>query len=92
LNAILWDGNKQLHGFLEFTDIELIFRLKDFSDTNLHLVLKFVDITKIAKYKLYNFSNEGIEICSKEGKRNVFVVEDVDILKKEISINLPIKK
>jgi hypothetical protein len=92
LNAILWDGHKQLHGFLEFTDMELIFRLKDFSETNLHLLLKFEDISKIRKHKLYNLSHEAIEICSKEGKRNVFVVEDVDKLKKEISINLPIKK
>ncbi len=92
MNAILWDGHKQLHGFLEFTDMELIFRLKDFSETNLHLLLKFEDISKIRKHKLYNLSHEAIEICSKEGKRNVFVVEDVDKLKKEISINLPIKK
>lgn len=92
MNAILWDGNKQLHGFLEFTDMELIFRLKDFSETNLHLLLKFEDISKIRKHKLYNLSHEAIEIYSKEGKRNVFVVEDVDKLKNEISINLPIKK
>jgi len=92
LNAILWDGNKQLHGFIEFTDMELIFRLKDFSETNLHLHLKFKDISKIRKHKLYNLSHEAIEICSKEGNRNVFVVEDVDKLKKDISTNIPIKK
>jgi hypothetical protein len=92
LNAILWDGNKQLHGFIEFTDMELIFRLKDFSETNLHLLLKFEDISKIRKHKLYNLSHEGIEIYSKEGKRNVFVVEDVDKLRLELILNLPLAK
>lgn len=86
MNAILWDGHKQLHGFLEFTDMELIFRLKDFSETNLNLFLKFEDITNIRKHKLYNISHEAIEICSKQGKRNVFVVEDVKAIKEKIEL------
>lgn len=92
MNAILWDGNKQLHGFIEFTDMKLIFRLKDFSKTYLHLLLKFEDISKIRKHKLYNLSHEAIEMCSKEGKRNVFVLEDVDKLKKELNLTVSKKE
>ena len=84
MNAILWDGHKQLHGYLEFGETGLIFRLKDFSETSLHLVMKYVDIASVGKYKLYNLSNEGIEIISKDGKRNVFVVEEVAHAKKDI--------
>lgn len=84
MNAILWDGNKQLHGFIEFTDMELIFRLKDFSETSLHLFIPYRDVTKVGTYKLYGIAVDGIEIISKDGKRNIFVVEDVRVVKDDL--------
>ena len=84
MNAILWDGNKQLHGYLEFGESELIFRLKDFSETSLHLVIKYDDIASARKFKLYGLSNEGIEIISRDYKRNVFVVDDTTTFRHEL--------
>ncbi|MGB4960191.1 MAG: hypothetical protein WBO36_12000, partial [Saprospiraceae bacterium] len=76
MNAILWDGHKQLHGVLEFDDQKLVFRLRDFVDTSLHLEILYKNIRSFNNYKLYGITNEGIDIVSKEGKHNVFVVED----------------
>ncbi|MBK7807149.1 MAG: hypothetical protein IPJ51_12710 [Saprospiraceae bacterium] len=85
MNAILWDGNKQLHGFIEFTENELVFRLKDFSDTSLHLEIAYLDIVHVRNHKMYGISHEGIEIVSKDGKRDVFVVEGVEIVKQNLN-------
>ena len=52
------------------------FRLKDFSDTSLHLTIPYSEISRVGTYKLYGIKVDGIEIISKDGKRNVFVVED----------------
>lgn len=82
--AILWDGYKQLHGYLEFGDNELIFRLEDFSETSLHLTIPYAEILKVSSYKVYGISSRGVEITSKDGKRNVFVVEDILTLKQEL--------
>lgn len=84
MNAILWDGHKQLHGYLEFGDIELIFTLKDFSETSLHLTIPYAEVLKVSTYKVYDLSSKGVEVASKDGKRNVFVVEDTLTLKKEL--------
>lgn len=80
MNAILWDGQQQLKGYLVFDTSELIFRLKDFSEANLHLVIPYTDITAIAKHKLYGISIDAVEISTNNLNKIVFVVEDVEIL------------
>lgn len=84
MNAILWDGHKQLHGYLEFGDSELTFRLRDFSETSLHLEIAYLDIVHVRNHKMYGISPDAIEILSIDSKRNVFVVEDVVLMKMEL--------
>jgi hypothetical protein len=88
LKAILWDGNKQIHGFLILESEHLVFRLNDFAETSLHLIIPYDEIESVVKYKLYGFVNKAIRINSKEGKRNVFVVQDVEELKGKLSERL----
>ncbi len=88
MNAILWDGHKQLHGYLEFGDKELTFRLKDFSETSLHLAIAYTDIVQVRNHRMYGISHEGIEIVSKDGKRDVFVVEDWFNIKNQINYSI----
>ena len=90
MNAILWDGQKQLHGYLDFGSDGLIFRLRDFSDTNLHLVIPYESIRHVALHKLYGITTEAVEILTQDGRKNVFVSEDVEKIKSEINerINL----
>ena len=84
MDAILWDGFKQISGKLEITEMEIVFRMNDFSDTSLHLAIPFGEIAGIARCKLYGIASDCIEILSLGGKRNVFVVEDVEGLKNRL--------
>ncbi|MBK9255551.1 MAG: hypothetical protein IPM42_08700 [Saprospiraceae bacterium] len=92
MNAILWDGHKQLHGFLEFGEKVLEFRLKDFSDTSLSLAIAYSNIASINEHKIFGISFEGVEILSKDGRRNVFVVQDLILVKKDLNQRLNLYK
>ena len=84
MNAILWDGQKQLHGYLEFGGKELIFRLKDFFDTSLYLAIAYLDIVQVRNHNIFGISHNALEIISRDEKRNVFVVDNLDHVKKEL--------
>jgi len=88
LNAILWDGHKQLHGYLEFGATELVYKLKDFSETSLNLVIEYSNIASVGNHKMFGIANEVIEIVSKDGKRNLFVVDDLVNVKKDLKHRL----
>lgn len=84
MDAILWDGFKQISGKLEITEIEIVFRMNDFSETSLHLAIPFLEVIRVDNCKLYGISNDCIEILSFDGKRNVFVVKDAEELKRRL--------
>ena len=84
MNAVLWDGNKQLHGSLEFEEKGMIFKMKDFSRTHLNLQIAYGDIAKVSHYKIYQLVYQAIEITSMDGRRNVFVVDEPMVLKRLI--------
>ena len=84
MEAILWDGNKQIYGALEFYKTELIFQLKDFENTNLNLKILYKNITRIEYHKVYNLDTMGVQIHTIDGKSNVFVVDKPKELKKII--------
>ena len=84
MKAILWDGVKQISGELQFGDKSLEFVLYDFSHTDLHLSIAYDLIINIRHQQVFGLSDGGLEITSKNGKRSVFVVEDVEGVKGEI--------
>lgn len=82
--AILWDGVKKINGSLYVNELSVDYQLDDFSDTNLEFSLKYEDIKEVNYHELYNLQTTGIEIISRSGRRNVFVVSNVQQLKSEI--------
>lgn len=88
MKAILWDGNKQINGELFIQKKRLRFKLADFSETDLDFDLAYQEIKEICYYKLYNVSNEGLEIISEQEKRNVFIVEQPQKLKEAIEVRI----
>lgn len=84
MKAILWDGKKQLEGELSLTGEGLFFKLYDFEKTDLNFSILHTSIQRVNQYSLYNLTANGVEIWSKGGKRNVFIVEDSRSLIKKI--------
>lgn len=84
MEAILWDGNKQIHGNLEAQSTLLVFRLNDFADSNLELKIHYTDILKVRYQKIYQLSLKGVIIQLKNGKQNVFIVDRPGELKEMV--------
>jgi len=94
MNAILWDGNKQLKGELEIREHLLQFIFHDFSDTNISLEIPFDTIDNIEYTKVFGIKPRAMSIHSKQGTTNVFVVEDTKALKETLEttlLNHPLK-
>lgn len=88
MNAILWDGSKQLKGELEIKEHHIQFVFHDFSKTNISLEIPFDTIENIQYIKIYGIKPKAISIHSKQGNTNVFVVEDTKALKEKIETTL----
>ena len=84
MKATLWDGSKQLHGSLELLENGLFFSLNNFSRSNLNLDIPYEHIENVRLYRVYKISLEGLEIVTKDGKQNVFVMEDASNIKRLI--------
>ena len=76
MKAILWDGRKQIKGELILSEKLIRFKMKDFSDTDLDFILPYNRIDKVNYHKIFGLDAKGVEIVSKEGKKNVFVLDD----------------
>jgi len=85
MKATLWDGSKQLHGKLELLENGLFFSLTNFSKSNLNLDIPYKHIESLRIYRVYKLSLEGLEIVTKDGKQNVFVMEEAKEIKKSIT-------
>ncbi len=83
--AILWDGFKKINGFLEIENSNLIFRFVDFNNSSLTLQISINEIETLKHYRLFSQEINGVELISKDGKRNVFVVENAQKLYKHIN-------
>ena len=81
MNAILWDGYKQLKGELEMDDYRLRFSMEDFRDSSLNLEIALADVGKITFQKIYGITHHACRIDTKDGRSNVFVVDDVEALR-----------
>lgn len=82
--AILWDGQKQLKGQLHLVDYHLQFKMVDFADTDLDFDIAYRNIEKVEYHQLYDMTTQGLEIHTKNEKKNIFIVEEPQKVKKAI--------
>jgi len=85
MKATLWDGSKQLHGSLELLENGLFFSLNNFSKSNLNLDIPYEHIESVKLYRVYKISLEGLEIVTKDGRQNIFVMEEAKEIKNSIT-------
>jgi len=84
MRAVLWDGIKQLPGNLSFGEKSLDIAFDDFTKTNLGFCLEYKSIIKIELVRVYEIAEGGVVITSKDDRRDVFVVDDPQKLKRMI--------
>lgn len=84
MKAILWDGNKKINGHLKLSETRIHFVLDDFKSTNLQFNLSYNQIEKINYHKMFNKDIRGLEIISKDGDSNVFVIDQPIEIKNKI--------
>ncbi len=84
MQAILWDGKKQVKGRITLSTSSLHFVFSDFSDTSLMLKIEFSKIEKLTIQRIYDFSVNTISIYCMDGGVNNFVVKNPISLKKQI--------
>ncbi len=92
MEAILWDGHKQLKGTIKFNQDTLAFIMDDFELTNLNFQIEYKEIDHVSHFRLYDITNEGIEIICKDGKQNIFIVDDRNAFRKIISEKISLSK
>lgn len=83
MDAILWDGQKQIKGKLELRSSAIHFCMVDFVDTDLNLKFDYSKIKGVNYFKIFDLANNGVEIKT-QNTRNVFIVEDSLRLKKSL--------
>lgn len=84
LQAILWDGQRQLKGYIHLGNQGLRFKMLDFAETDLDLGIKYNDIRRVEYYQLYDLKTQGLQIKTQCQKNNVFIVEEPLEVKKQI--------
>ena len=82
--ASLWNGIRQLHGTLEIWETEVFFRLTDFKGSHLNLLIHFSDIQKVEEFLIYDIARNGLRIIGKDGKTDLFVLEDSQVVKQTL--------
>ncbi|MCB9276579.1 MAG: hypothetical protein H6564_21280 [Lewinellaceae bacterium] len=75
--ASLWDGASQLPGSLELWETEAVFRPTGFASGHLSLRIPLAGIEKVEEYLVFNLARNGLRIQSREGKYDLFVLEDM---------------
>ncbi|GJM33548.1 MAG: hypothetical protein DHS20C18_25490 [Saprospiraceae bacterium] len=80
--ASLWNGTNQLLGNLELWETAVIFRLADFQESHLNLTIPLANIEKVEAYLVFNLAKNGLRIQDKEGRYDLFVLDDVRGFKK----------
>jgi len=86
--ASLWDTFIQLSGILEIWEKELVFRLLDFKDSHLNLCIPFESIEQVKEYLVFDLAKNGLRIQNKDGKFDLFVLEEVSVFKKVLSTQI----
>jgi len=82
--ASLLDGQNQLSGKLELWETIITFRLADFQNSHLNLTIPIVSIEKVEEFLIFNLAKNGLRIQNTNGRFDLFVLEESDVLKKMI--------
>ena len=88
VKAILYDGHKKLPGELILDDLGIHFILSDFDQTDLGFDIKFEDVENVRYHKIFDLQVNGIQIKTKKGGENVFVLDDPNRVKEQIDIKV----
>lgn len=88
MKAILWDGNKQLHGELILGKKRIRFELADFKDTDLDFDLTYGQIKDITYQSIFDSAQLSIKITSCFDRSNVFVVDDPMELRRRVELKI----
>lgn len=75
-HGYLWDGTKQLSGNLKLCPSQLVFEFDDFHQTHMNLMIELSEIEFVKVFLIYNIALHGLKIKSKDGKIDLFVLED----------------
>ncbi len=76
-SATLWDGTQKLRGCLELWETEIFFRLNEFKESHLNLSIPLTAIEKVEEYLVFDLAKNGLRIQDKQGKYDLFVIDDV---------------
>jgi len=82
--AFLWNFNKQLAGELLVSEKGIYFYCSGFENSHLRLKIDIREIRKIALFKLYNVSINGLKIISNSGSEDIFILENPKEVKRSI--------
>ena len=74
--AHLYDGDRQLPGTLELWPQQLVFRFANFRESHLNLFIQLDSIKKVEEFLIYNVARNGLRISCKDGKTDLFVLEE----------------
>ena len=76
VKAILWDGFNKIQGELALGNHKISFNLSDFSNTDLEFDLPYSEIVGIEYDHINKLSEKALQIMSKAGKSNIFIVSE----------------
>ena len=78
--AYLWNGKHKLPGQLTLTNTHLEFVLRDFTQSHLKWRMELDEIESAKDFLVFNLARQGLRIMGKEGKSDLFVLENVEDL------------
>lgn len=84
-NAIFWDGSIQLVGRIELWESKLSFRFENFKHSHIKLIIHLVEIEKVKVFRIFNIGKNGLKIISKDGRTDMFVLEDCQTFYQNLS-------
>lgn len=82
--AFLWDGVIQLSGILEVWEREVVFSLNNFKESHLSLSIPLTAIERVEEYLVFDLAKNGLRIQDKDGKYDLFVLEEVHQFKNRL--------
>ena len=87
-HAYLWYGTKQLSGTLELWPTQLVFHFDDFKKTQLTLNIALANIEFAKLFLIFNIAKNGLKVKTKDGKIDLFVLEDCERFCRILKVNL----
>ena len=82
--AILMDVKNQLSGKLELWETKITFQLDDFKSSHLNLSIPINSIENVEEFLIFNIARNGLRIQNRNGRFDLFVLKESDVLKKMI--------